>query len=222
MHAEVRRCVENKDFKGLKYIFADCLVVDPTFEKYREDYEYCKKVAGVFEAYKELTPLQTSKSQWNVEYWERIKLDLLENFSTKRFDHMVEVAKVVYADKVSRLLKERKSVEIREQHREEVQTGGQERNKSAKPVNPTGRLGQNLLDVAHQEEQLESARKKLELENQKIAEEERRQRERIAARKAEYEKHDSVSGNNATKKVSGIVFVVAALIIIVIILMKVL
>ena len=55
MHDEVKKCVESKDIKGLRYIFVDCLDVDPTFEKYSEDYEYSKKVVGLFEEYKELT-----------------------------------------------------------------------------------------------------------------------------------------------------------------------
>lgn len=242
MHEEVKKCVENKDIRGLKYIFADCLVVDPTFEKYREDYEYCKKVPGVFEAYKELTPLKFDKSQWSVEYWEKIKLDLLENFATKRFEHMIEVAKVVYADKVSRLLRERKTAEEEQRQKEhlaaqraksagqspssgkKVQTIVQDRPASAGQVNPTRYSRQSTLDAAGQEEQQKLARRKqeLEIENQKVAEEERRQKERLAAQRAKYESQNTVSGSNGTKKALGIVFVAAAVIIIALVLMKVL
>ena len=40
----VKQCVERNDLRGLHYIFAEALEADPTFEKYQEDYEYCKKL----------------------------------------------------------------------------------------------------------------------------------------------------------------------------------
>lgn len=33
MLAEVRKCADNHDIKGLRYIFVDALDVDPTFDK---------------------------------------------------------------------------------------------------------------------------------------------------------------------------------------------
>lgn len=46
MHTEVQNCINKKDIKGLRYIFIDCLDVDPTFEKYKEDYIVCKNQMG--------------------------------------------------------------------------------------------------------------------------------------------------------------------------------
>ena len=109
MHKEVKRYADSGDIKGLRYIFVDCLDVDPTFEKYKEDYKYCKNLNGLFEAHKELTPLSMNKSSWNDDYWQKLKMDLLDNFSDKRFKHMIQVAQVVYADKIKRLLKEREN-----------------------------------------------------------------------------------------------------------------
>ena len=51
MHTEVKKCVADNDIKGLRYIFADALDVDPTFEKYKEDYAYCKTINGFFEPF---------------------------------------------------------------------------------------------------------------------------------------------------------------------------
>lgn len=99
MHTEVQNCINKKDIKGLRYIFIDCLDVDPTFEKYKEDYIVCKNQMGFFEPYKELSMLTLDTTKWNMQYWERLKLDLEKNFSAKRFEHMINVAKVVYAEK---------------------------------------------------------------------------------------------------------------------------
>lgn len=122
MLTEIRKCVDANDIKGLRYIFVDCLDVDPTFEKYKSDYEYCTNMDGLFEPYRELMPLSLDKAAWDMNYWEQLKLDLMKNFSRKRFEHMREVAKVVYAEKVDKLLREReqqRAVTVQTQDSEE-------------------------------------------------------------------------------------------------------
>ena len=103
----VKVCADKGEVKRLKYIFSDSLDVDPTFVKYQEEYEYCKKVSGLFESYIEMTPLIENQNAWNMDYWAKIKSDLLKNFSEKRFDFMRKVAKVLYAEKIERIIKER-------------------------------------------------------------------------------------------------------------------
>ena len=94
MHKEVKSCADKGDIKGLKYIFVDCLDVDPTFEKYKEDYEYCKNLNGLFESHRELTPFSMDKSLWNYKYWQKLKTDLLKNFSDSRFKHMIDIERI--------------------------------------------------------------------------------------------------------------------------------
>jgi hypothetical protein len=47
MIAGVKKCIDAGDIKGLRYIFLDSLDVDPTFEKYKDDYAVCKKIEGI-------------------------------------------------------------------------------------------------------------------------------------------------------------------------------
>ena len=103
----VKRCVEQNDLRGLHYIFAEALEADPTFEKYQEDYEYCKKLPGFLEAYEELRPLKNDSSEWDETYWTQLKLDQKKNFSEKRMEHMKRVALVVRKEKIERLQAER-------------------------------------------------------------------------------------------------------------------
>ena len=110
MISGIKKCLDSGDIIGLRYIFLDSLDVDPTFEKYIEDYNVCKKLEGMFEPYIELTPLSLSDSDWNMEYWGKIKFDQKKNFSEKRFEHMREIAKIVHAEKVKRLLTEREEL----------------------------------------------------------------------------------------------------------------
>jgi len=103
----VKRCVEQNDLRGLHYIFAEALEADPTFEKYQEDYEYCKKLPGFLEAYEELHPLKNDPSEWDETYWTQLKLDQKKNFSEKRMEHMKRVTLVVRKEKIERLQAER-------------------------------------------------------------------------------------------------------------------
>ena len=67
-----------------------------------------------------MTPFISSEN-WNEKYWVQIKMDLMKNFSEKRFSHMREVAKVIYAEKIKRLEQERRKVELYNQQVEKEQ-----------------------------------------------------------------------------------------------------
>ncbi len=226
MHAEVKRCVESNDMKGLKYIFVDCFVVDPTFEKYREDYEYCRQIPGIFETYRELTPIRSNENLWNEEYWEKLKLDLMKNFSIKRFEHMIEVAQIIYADKISRLLQERKTAELKmcESSEEKPADAGQnfrqKTEQSAPETVQQWNLDQSMGDArraaAYEEEKLDKRKRELEIENQRVEEEQRRQREHIVARKAELASQNTALKERELKKAMGIGLAAAAVVIIII------
>lgn len=122
MDSIIKKYADNGETEHLRYIFLDSLDVDPTFENYKEEFEYCRNIPGLFEPYRELSPLKNDPSQWNDTYWISVKKDLKKNYSLERFEHMKDVAKVVYADKVERLKKERqerKEEEIRKQKESE-------------------------------------------------------------------------------------------------------
>ena len=103
----VKQYADERNLQALKYVFVNALGVDPTFEQYKEDYEYCKSIPNLLEPYVELTPFVEDKNKWDEAYWEKLKIDLLKNFSDKRMMHMVDVAQVVRADKIKRLRAER-------------------------------------------------------------------------------------------------------------------
>lgn len=120
MHNEVKKRVEDGDIRGLQYVFVNCLDVDPTFEKYKEDFEYCcKNMPQMFARHADLTThMDNNQNHWTDDYWNGLKVDLLKNFSKERFEHMRNVAKVVYADKVSRLIQGRQREQELELERE--------------------------------------------------------------------------------------------------------
>ena len=214
MLAEIKKYADKRDMKGLRYIFVDCLDVDPTFEKYRADYEYCKSMDGFFESYNELHGIVSDQGKWNMQYWEQLKLDLMKNFSEKRFEHMIKVAKVVYAAKIERLLSERESKSldvINKSSQAETHRQLNESAKTRKTVDTTKKMTKTEI----QEKQLEAKKKALEIENQRIEAEQRAKMEEIEAKsKANMKGQVANLGVDSSKKGMGIVLVIVAVIVV--------
>lgn len=214
MNIEIKKCADQNDVKGLRYIFVDCLDVDPTFESYKEDYEYCKRIKGFFVDFEDITPLRTNSSDWNEDYWVKLKVDLLKNFSEKRFLHMIEVAKVVKADKIRRLQQERHLSKVEQE--KSIPKNNFDVHESVKPVHGTS------FDAEEQKKLLAEKQKELQIEYQmvqeKIERENMQRAERAEKLKAEElaRKQQMVSANNSSKKVWGIVALVAVVILVII------
>lgn len=211
---EIKKCADKNDIKGLRYIFVDCLDVDPTFESYKEDYEYCKDLKGFLIEYEEITPLKSSSSNWNEDYWVKLKVDLLKNFSEKRFLHMIQVARVIKADKILRLQQERQQVKS-----EKINIPEKVDN-----IEPKTIIGEKQppFDADAQQKSFEATQRKLQLENQRIQakinreNKERTQRaEKLRAEELVRKQRQQVSANNSSKKVLGIVVLVAVVLLVI-------
>lgn len=237
MLAEVKKCADSNDIKGLHYIFVDCLDVDPTFEKYADDFEYCKSIKGFLEPHINMAPIM-SKDSWNKQYWEQLKLDLMKNFSEERFSHMRDVSRVIYADKIERLKQEReqkaaKSIVVPEEVKpvEAVQTPVLETPVKQEPakiiINKSAKTDRNpdVSDAEKQQKELLEKKRALALHNQQIEREQQAQRARIeAAKQANAERQYNDINNQAPKKSLGVAIAVLAVaaIIVVVVLIKVL
>ena len=104
----IRQYAEVGDRKRLRYAFAGAFDADPTFERYEEDYQYCRD-RGLLDPHRDLTPLTEDPASWTQDYWYQLVKDLRENLSDTRLNHMRKVARTVFAEKVARLKKERDS-----------------------------------------------------------------------------------------------------------------
>lgn len=216
MISGIKKCLDSGDIIGLRYIFLDSLDVDPTFEKYIEDYNVCKKLEGMFEPYIELTPLSLSDSDWNMEYWGKIKFDQKRNFSEKRFEHMREIAKIVHAEKVKRLLTEREE----KQEKTSMHTDQLTRNvETYKPSNHNNRMLSEGDISTDDKIRINRHIKEVELHNQAVEQE---QRERLR-KKEEFARQNEE--NNAEKAIENqsknVLWVVVAAVIAVIIVLTV-
>lgn len=206
MHKEVKKCADKGDIKGLRYIFVDCLDVDPTFEKYREDYEYCKNLNGLFESHRELTPFLMDESLCNDKYWQKLKTDLLKNFSDRRFKHMIQVARIVYSDKIERILKERKN---------SSNMNNKKINESEIKTSTESKIVTSSKFEKENQQSILEERRRIQSENEKTRAKEKAERERIEKLK-EQASQAQANKNSDSKKMMGVV-VGAVLIILAII-----
>ena len=102
--------------KRLKYVFVDSLDVDPTNVKYKTFYDIAKK-RGLLEPHEELTPfypdsqLEKMSERELDEYWIKIKRDYINNPSDERMQNMIRIAKIIYKEKIQKLMKQRKEID---------------------------------------------------------------------------------------------------------------
>ena len=185
MHDGIKKSADIGDIKRLKYTFVDSLDVDPTFEEYLDDYNYCAD-KGLFERHKDLTPFSDRKVDWNDDYWQKIKRDLLKNFSRERLDHMRKVALVVLADKVERLKRERQ------------QTRQPAAVRPASPPPPPIKS-----KVQQEQEKLEAAKQQLAQENAEVERQQRLQQQELDRQRQENSKQKKEEAS-PPKKSSGI------------------
>lgn len=209
MLKEINRYIENNDMIGLRYIFLDCLDVDPTFEKYKEGYGRVKTIDGFFEDYVELHPLVEEKEKWNEDYWIQLKNDLKENFSEKRFTHMREVAKVYFSDKISKLqLQRQKLEEARERKKlEQTITEQKEKNKGASCLN------EDKLSVEEEQKiRLEQKKKELEAKNKEIERHIKKQKQKVENQKKEYVRNQSKKDKEIALVLGIVIIIIIAII----------
>mgnify|MGYP004628770565 CR=1 FL=1 len=207
MLAALKECRDKRDFIGMRYIFLDSLDVDPTFEKYQEDYELCKRMSGLFEKHVELHELILDKKGWTKNYWNQLKSDLKKNFSQERFEHMIEVAQVVYADKVKRLLEER------EQREQKKVTLSQETVKS-ETIDKKKRSEEDLEEDPEEAQKRKIEKKKREFaKKQKAKEEEIKRREKKVINSTESVTNDG-RREKQPKKVLGVVVIILMIVLV--------
>ena len=188
---DVKKVADAGDVKRLKYIFVDSLDVDPTFEQYLDDYNYCVK-KGMFEPHKNLNAFTDRQADWDDNYWQILKRDLLKNFSRERLDHMRKVALVVLADKVARLRQERQ-----QQTRQTAAPPISQPIVQQRPANPPP-----FKSKAEQDRELEAARQKLAHENAEAERQQKLQQQENSRRQSEV---------TPPKKSTGIAPVIAAI-----------
>ncbi len=211
MHKAIKENADSGDIKGLKYIFADCLDVDPTFEKYKEDYEYCqRKVPGLFEQHRDMTPLTENQKEWDYDYWRELKIDLVNNFSKKRFEHMIRVAKVIYAGKI-KVISENREIEYKEaQDIARQKTDNIINNNDVGIYNRTNTT-KTKSKKEEQEKEIREAKEKLARENREVDKKQQTSGQNLK---------DNGKEEDSLKKMIGVLLVIVIILVIVMVILS--
>lgn len=170
-HKSVELAVEKGDISSLKYIFRDCLDGDPTFKKYQEDYDYCVQHGVLFEPHVDLHPMVTSPV--DDEYWIQLKDDFMQNPSKERLEHMKDVAKILYKDRIARIQAEEKEREERAKAVAEAEEKQKQAEEAAKRAEEAAKVAAqqpliqpaNFIPPSYSTEQNESPRRATEPSN---------------------------------------------------------
>ncbi len=219
MDIQIKNYADNRNLKELKYIFVDALDVDPTFVRYEEEYNYCKAIPGLLEPHIELTPFIKDKNRWDETYWTNLKTDLIKNFSDHRMMHMKEVAQVFLAEKIQRILSERRAASVTPTTATPTVKPSTVQESKNRVVQPTTLKSDTISKEEQQKREIEAERQRLEEENRKALEAERANAERI---KRQQQLHNSApqygQTGTSSKKVIGIAVAALAVAAVVLIL----
>lgn len=83
--------VSSKDLISIRSVLLDSLFIDKTFSKYNENLTYAKNNGcNVFENHNN-RELILDKSKWSKDYLTKLSVELSDNFSIERVEHMKQV-----------------------------------------------------------------------------------------------------------------------------------
>lgn len=100
---ELIEAVNSKNVTLVRIILKNSLIMDPTFKEFDEEIAYAEKnINNLYEEY-DGYELEENKSKWNKDYMDEQLNNLLYNFSKKRINHLKDICRVVYEDKIRKI-----------------------------------------------------------------------------------------------------------------------
>ncbi|PWV99305.1 hypothetical protein DFQ01_11521 [Paenibacillus cellulosilyticus] len=84
-----RNAVATGNVIGIRIMMKDSLLVDPTFTEFSEMERYTRNMRGLYDDHDGQDP--ENKSAWDDDYMNKLKVQVVENFSHERLRHLKEV-----------------------------------------------------------------------------------------------------------------------------------
>jgi len=88
----IQKAVSQGDIKGLRIMMKNSLLVDPTFNEFKEMNRLTRDVDGLYEEH-DGRELIEDKSTWDDNYMNKLMVQVVGNFSHERVDHLKEVVR---------------------------------------------------------------------------------------------------------------------------------
>ncbi|MDR2132559.1 MAG: DUF3482 domain-containing protein [Clostridiales Family XIII bacterium] len=85
-----REAVSNGNVKGIRIMMTDSLLVDPSFEEFNEMSRFASAVGDLYDVH-DGRELIGDKSAWDDNYMDKLMVQVVNNFSRQRIDHLKKV-----------------------------------------------------------------------------------------------------------------------------------
>jgi len=88
----INTAISNGDLKGIRIMMKDSLLVDPTFNEFKEMNRLAQSVCELYEEH-DGREINDDESAWNDDYMNKLMVQVVGNFSHERVDHLKEVVR---------------------------------------------------------------------------------------------------------------------------------
>ena len=87
--------VASNDVLGIRIMMEDSLLVELSFKEYETMVETARNVNGLYDKH-DGKELNQDKSTWNDDYMNKLKVEVVDNFSHERLEHLKQVIRHLY------------------------------------------------------------------------------------------------------------------------------
>ena len=101
--------VDNKNLLLTRIMLKDSMVVDPTMEQFTERFDYAKRKLPDLMMKYDGEELESDCSKWTVQIMNIELVELINNFSQERLQHLQEIIRVLYASEIKTITAKRKA-----------------------------------------------------------------------------------------------------------------
>lgn len=106
---DFKNAVSEGKTRLVRIMLKDSLIIDPTFVKFNEMYNFAKdNMEDLLEDFDD-DELDYDKSHWSEDYMNELKVELMGNFSKKRIDHLKQICSYLFKDKVKMIEAQRRT-----------------------------------------------------------------------------------------------------------------
>jgi len=98
---DFKNTVSEGDVRLVQIILKDSLIIDPTFREFNEMFEYSKSRMPDLLVEFDNGKLDYSEINWSKDYINELKVELMDNFSNKRIEHLKKICAYIYQDRTN-------------------------------------------------------------------------------------------------------------------------
>ena len=100
---EFKAAIRSKNYLRARIMLKNSLLIDPTFVQFCEMLKYAKKELPDIVVPYDKAPLENDTSKWNQDLMNLELVQLVDNFSNERIDHLKNIIKTTMKEKITKI-----------------------------------------------------------------------------------------------------------------------